>query len=51
MSKGYIEPEDLLWHINATRRELEKYYTPATNAINRIAAIERAVKKILEKKE
>lgn len=46
-----IEPENLLWHINATGRELRKYYGECANAITRIDAIERAVKKLLAQKE
>ncbi len=43
-----LTKEDILWHIQATRRELETYYSPATNAITRIDAIEEFVRKLLE---
>ena len=34
-----IQPDDLMWHLEATERELGEYYTASANAMNRIRAI------------
>lgn len=45
------DEDNLLWHINATEKELSKYYSPSANAMNRISHIQVKVKELLEELE
>ena len=42
-----IKPEDLMWHLEATEREIAEYYTASATAMNRIRAIQNIVRLLL----
>lgn len=46
-----IEEQDLMWHLEATERELSTYYNAATNARHRITCIQHRVSLMLEELE
>ena len=51
MKSQSIQPDDLMWHLDATERELGEYYTACANAMNRIRAIQSTVRLLLVERE
>jgi len=47
MESQRITPEDLMWHLDATERELREHYIECANAMNRITQIKSTVRMLL----